>query len=106
MKWYSTDLDGLTEVDPDAKQRRAVLWEAERHGAEAAYPEVFLGAAGVGTVSYRVGGLMIWEQETGGMELLLRVAGPGEAEPVWEAVARRDLEALGSYSWEPLAESE
>lgn len=106
MKWYSTDLDGLTEVDPDAEARRALLEEAERHGAEAAYPEVFLGAAGWGTISYRAGGVMLWERETDGEEWVLRGCSLSEASTIWEQLAAGDGAGLESWGWDRLVEPE
>lgn len=106
MKWYSTDLDGVTEVDPDAAARRALLEEAERHGAEAAYPEVFLGAAGWGTISYRAGGVLLWERETDGEEWVLRGCSLSEAAAVWEQLVAGDGAALERHAWESLEEPE
>ncbi|NBD39126.1 MAG: hypothetical protein GVY10_11210 [Verrucomicrobia bacterium] len=100
MKAYSTDLRGVTLVDPDEKERARILAEAAE-AAESDYPEVFLSVPGLGTISFRYGGVMVWETEEGG-ECCLRGCDVEGAASIWTHCVRGENAALEALSWEQL----
>ncbi len=100
MKSYSTDLRGVTVVDPDEHQRAEILAEAAA-AEEADYPEVFLSVPGVGTISYRYGGVIVWELDEGG-ECCLRSCELSMAETVWTHCVRGETKALAAFPWQSL----
>jgi len=100
MKAYSTDLRGVTLVDPDPRQRAEIIAEAAE-AEESDYPEVFLSVPGIGTISYRYGGVMVWEMEEGG-ECCLRGCDAESAASIWTHCVRGETAALEAMAWEQL----
>lgn len=97
MDFFTTDLDGVTLINPDEDARRAIL---ESVGAEtdADYPEVYLTSGDGVVLGYRTGGVLFQEEE-GEIVRLIRGVDIGMAARAWSMLAAGDEEALEGLPW-------
>jgi hypothetical protein len=98
MKYFTTDLYGVTLVDPDADQRLDVLETAGKSIGED-YPDVYLTVAGSEPVlGYRKGGYLLWE-EGGEVTRYLGNVDTNEAARIWSLLVDGDVSALEELPW-------
>ncbi len=97
MQYFTTDLDGVTMVDPPAGVRRQILASVDKE-EEADYPEVFLTVPSMVVLAYRRGGYLLWENEG---EVVRSMAGVGldRAEEAWSLAVEGNLDALEALPW-------
>ena len=98
MQYFTTDLDGVTMVDPPAGVRRQILASVQGE-EEADYPEVFLTVPATIVLAYRRGGYLLWEDEG---EVIRSMANVGldRAEEAWNMALEGDLERLQALPWQ------
>jgi hypothetical protein len=99
MKYFTTDLYGVTLVDPDADQRFDVLETSEESMGED-YPDVYLTVVGAEPVlGYRKGGYLLWE-EGGEVTRCLGQVDTREAARIWSLLVHGEVAALEKLPWE------
>ena len=96
MKYFSTDLGGVTLIEPDASRMRQILDTVANCTED--YPEVFLTHSSGITISYRNGGILIREEneEVTGTLAGIHVEAALEA---WQLLASNNLEELDGLPW-------
>jgi hypothetical protein len=98
LNFHTTDLDGLTLVNPDRAERRAIL-ESAAAGADADYPEVYLSLDDGTVLGYRTGGIL-FQEEAGEVVRVIRGLAPAGADEIWTALIEGGPEALEAWPWE------
>lgn len=99
MRYFTTDLYGVTLVDPDADQRLDVL-EASEESMGEDYPDVYVTVVGVQPVlGYRKGGYLLWEED-GEVTRYLSHVDTGEASRIWSLLVNGELAALKELPWQ------
>ncbi|MEX0332543.1 MAG: hypothetical protein AB3N64_14095 [Puniceicoccaceae bacterium] len=99
MEFFTTDLDGVTRMEPGAVDRLDILTSVEE-AVEADYPEVYL-TSGKGIVlGYRRGGILLWEEEGQVLRTLGGIS-PAKAAEAWTLLAGGEVEALQALPWKP-----
>ncbi|NDV61412.1 hypothetical protein G0Q06_03005 [Puniceicoccales bacterium CK1056] len=97
MEFFTTDLNGLTLINPEREDRRHIL-ESVLQDPDADYPEVYL-TTDVGIViGYRTGGVL-FQEEDGEITRLIADCSLDAAEKVWTALATGREEALDELPW-------
>ena len=97
MEFFTTDLEGVTRINPDEDARRAIL-ESVLAGPDADYPEVYLTSADGVVLGYRAGG-MLFQEEDGDIIRLIRGVDAGLAARAWTWLAAGNGEALEGLPW-------
>lgn len=100
MKFFTTDVEGITLVNPDIDQRREVLMSLE-DGIDADYPEVYLNLESGIVLGYRSGGFMAWE-EGGEVTRYLRGVDLAKAEQVWNWLLDGNHKEIESLPWQQI----
>ena len=98
MPYFTTDLDGVTLIAPDAEARREVIEMAVR-AEEADYPEVYLTLDDGRVLGYRLGGTLFQEEE-GEMTRFVRKVSPEMVAQAWTWLIEGQDEALENLPWE------
>ena len=94
MEFFTTDINGVTQINPDAAVRRRVLASVEDSDAD--YPEVYLSCGGGLSIGYRAGGWMTWEQDG---EVVKTQSGVslGKAGQIWNEAAKGGVGPIGLW---------
>lgn len=102
MKFFTTDVAGITLVNPNSSQRREVLQSLE-DGIDADYPEVFLNLDSGVVLGYRSGGFLAWEED-GEVTRYLQAVSPEKAEQIWDWLVSGELEEIEALQWQEIEE--
>ena len=97
MQFFTTDVDGMTLVDPERADRREVL-DSVREDPESAFPEVYLTLSDGRVLGYRAGGTL-FEEEEGEVIRMVRDVDVESAENAWEAFINGDHDKLDALPW-------
>lgn len=98
MSYFTTDLDGVTLIAPDAEARREVI-EMVAGATEADYPEVYLTLDDGRVLGYRLGGVL-FQEEDGDVTRFVRNASPETVAQAWTWLIEGSGEALESLPWQ------
>ena len=97
MQFFTTDLNGITLVNPDPVARREVLRSVA--GQESAdFPEVYLSVDKGPVLGYRAGGILVWE-EGGEVRRLLREVDVATATNIWDRAINDPSDAMPDLDW-------
>lgn len=99
MEFFTTDLNGITLINPGESERRAVL-QSVLEEPEADYPEVYLTVRDGPVIGYRPGGTLFMEED-GEIVRIIRGADLDAACRVWNLLVAGDNDALEALPWEP-----
>lgn len=102
MEFFTTDLDGVTVINPSKEERRRVL-ESVIEDPDADYPEVYLTTDDGTVLGYRTGGV-IFEEEDGEIVRLMADVSVDAAEKVWTALVTGRRDALEDLPWDYLVD--
>lgn len=97
MEYFTTDLEGLTLLNPTEAQLRAVL-QSVMDDPEADYPEVYLTTAAGEVMGFGAHGLL-FQEEDGEIVRVIRGVGLEDALHAWQALAGGQLETLEALPW-------
>lgn len=97
MEFFTTDLNGLTLINPDREDRRRIL-ESVLEDPEADYPEVYLTTEAGTVIGFRTSGVLFQEEE-GEITRILPNCSIEAAEKVWTALTSGREEALDELPW-------
>ncbi len=100
MKFFTTDVEGITLVNPDPAQRREVL-ESLEDAINAEYPEVFLNLDSGIVLGYRSGGYMAWEED-GEVLRYLEGVDLDRAEQIWNWLLDNNQRAIDALTWQAI----
>ena len=100
MEFFTTDLDGLTLINPSREDRRRIL-ESVQKDPDADYPEVYLTTEDGTVIGYRTGGVL-FQEEDGEISRIITDASVDAAEKVWTALATGREDALEDLPWDYL----
>ncbi|MEX0323850.1 MAG: hypothetical protein AB3N63_16945 [Puniceicoccaceae bacterium] len=100
MQYFTTDIAGITLMNPDPSQRRDVLKSLE-DGIDADYPEVFLNIDSGIVLGYRSGGFLAWEEE-GEVTRYLEGISVEMAEQIWNWLIDDNQSGMESLDWQDI----
>jgi len=98
MDYFTTDIDGLTLINPSEEEIRGIL-EAAEASPDADYPEAYLTNAGEEVIGYRAGGTLFIE-EGGEIVRIIRGVSITSALRAWLSFAKDGVESIRSLPWE------
>ncbi|MFO7725976.1 MAG: hypothetical protein R6V45_10540 [Oceanipulchritudo sp.] len=98
MPYFTTDLDGVTLIAPDAKARRDVI-DTVAEAADADYPEVYLTLDDGRVLGYRLGGTL-FQEEDGEVTRIVPNASPETVAQAWTWFVDGCEDALEGLSWQ------
>lgn len=102
MDYFTTDIDGLSLINPSEEEMRGLL-EAAEATPDADYPEVYLTNAEEDVIGYRCGGTLFLE-EAGEIVRIIRGVSLSGALRAWVSFAKGETETVESLPWERLSE--
>jgi hypothetical protein len=97
MEFFTTDVEGVTLMNPGSHERLAVL-QSVHEDPDADYPEAFLSGAGGIVLGYRAGGILSWEEE-GEVRRFVKDITMEAAASAWTSLADGDTAALEQLDW-------
>lgn len=100
MEFFTTDLNGLTLINPEREDRRQLL-ESVLKEPDADYPEVYLTTDEGTVIGYRTGGVL-FQEEDGEITRFIADCSVELADKVWTALATGREEALDDLPWQYL----
>jgi ribosomal protein L16 Arg81 hydroxylase len=98
LEFFTTDLDGITLVNPGEPERRRIL-ESVTMESGSDFPEVYLSLEKGPVISYRAGGCLLWE-ENGEVRQFINGVTVEAALKAWNQLASGNLAALNDLPWE------
>ena len=104
MEFFTTDLDGLTEINPTKARRREIL-QSVLEDCDADYPEVYLTIRNGPVIGYRQDGCLLWEEAGVVVRILPRVD-LKEAQQAWSRAITGNWPALEALPWRDMKEQE
>lgn len=98
MEFFTTDLHGVTLIDPPVGERRRILRSTQEE-TDSEYPEVFL-TTGDGTVLGYGSSGMLFQEEAGEIIRVAPGVDPELAEQAWNFLIEGDLASLEALPWQ------
>lgn len=98
MGFFTTDLDGVTLINPSEEERRGIL-RSVLDDPDADYPEVYLTTDDGEVIGYRSGSVL-FQEEDGEIVRVIRDADIDTAARAWTMLAAGNAEALDSLPWQ------
>jgi hypothetical protein len=99
MDFFTTDLDGVTLINPPEEERRAIL-RSVLDDEDADYPEVYLTTDDGDVIGYRAGEVL-FQEEDGEIIRMIREADVDLAARAWSWLAAGNTDGLDSLPWQP-----
>jgi len=97
MDFFTTDLNGVTLIEPEEVDRSGILKTVEDSHDD--YPEVYLTHQSGTVVSYRRGGFLIREDQ-GEVSGIISSGSMDLAKSAWDYLSKGDIAGLDSLPWE------
>jgi hypothetical protein len=97
MKYFTTDQEGITLVDPSSDERLRLL-ESVLINTSADFPEVFLTGSDGNVLGYRSDGCLFWE-EAGIVSKFIPRTDVQEAIRAWDLLISSGKAGLDSLDW-------
>jgi hypothetical protein len=99
MEFFTTDLDGMTLINPPEEERRAIL-RSVLDDPDADYPEVYLTTDDGDVIGYRSGGVL-FQEEDGEIVRIIPDVDLDTAARAWDCLAGGNADGLDSLPWQP-----
>ena len=100
MDFFTTDLNGITEMSPELEARRSILETVQKEPDED-YPDVWLNSGDGIALGYGAGEILLWEENAEIIKMLPDVAIDKAAE-AWTLLAGGEYSELEKLPWQAL----
>lgn len=98
MEFFTTDLDGVTLINPTLEEQRAVL-RTVLDDPDADYPEVYLTTDNGDVIGYRSGGVL-FQEEDGEIARVIPDVDIDTAAKAWAWLSRGNFDELDTLPWQ------